>query len=381
MSARGLSIEFIIDSGNVGGAESQLVTLCQHLRAAGHDPRVLFLQPLGPALDRLRDSGIPVASVRAAPRDATAARWTAVDSARSLGAYARYGRRHRTQPDIVHSMLDGSIAVSHLLHPGTGRPPFHVAGILGRRIADTSSRDPGARLRSSMLERSLRKADAVVCNAPHLREEILDQLRLDPGRVRVIPNGVDLPDWRSDTSGQPARGVVVANFHDYKGYDVLLESLTRVTEPVTVHLCGTGDVRAEMQALAGRLGLDAMVTFVEPPADVPAELRAAQFGVHPSRTEGLSNAILEQMAAGLPVIASDVGGNPVLVEDGVNGLLVPVGDPIALAAAITTLATDPARRARMGEESRRRAASLSWDACTGAHVALYEELLGRRDAG
>ena len=61
--------------------------------------------------------------------------------------------------------------------------------------------------------------------------------------VAVIPNGVDLPDWRSDTSGQPARGVVVANFHDYKGYDVLLESLTRVTEPVTVHLCGTGDVR------------------------------------------------------------------------------------------------------------------------------------------
>jgi len=232
-----------------------------------------------------------------------------------------------------------------------------------------------------MLERSLRKADAVVCNAPHLREEILDQLRLDPGRVRVIPNGVDLPGWRSDTSGQPARGVVVANFHDYKGYDVLLESLTRVTEPVTVHLCGTGDVRAEMQALAGRLGLDPMVTFVEPPADVPAELRAAQFGVHPSRTEGLSNAILEQMAAGLPVIASDVGGNPVLVEDGVNGLLVPVGDPVALAAAITTLAADPARRARMGEESRRRAASLSWDACTGAHVALYEELLGRRDAG
>jgi glycosyltransferase involved in cell wall biosynthesis len=131
-----------------------------------------------------------------------------------------------------------------------------------------------------------------------------------------------------------------------------------------------------MQRLAAELDVGEWVTLVDPPADVPAELAAAQFAVHPSHTEGLSNAILEQLAHGLPVIACRVGGNPQLIADGVNGLLVPPADPAALAAAIATVTTDPELRTRMAHAARTAATRYDWAACTQAHLALYRTLTG-----
>ena len=374
---RPLAIEFIIDSGIVGGAETQLASLCRHLQQTGHRPSVLFLQRVGPLVDELESASIPVSFVRSAPGgvdESTPA--PVVGSARSLLTYFRFGRRRQgPAPDVVHAMLDGSIAVSHLLRPGRKKPPAFVAGVLGMRIGRSSRLDVGWAARARLLARNLSRADAVICNAPHLGSEIIADFDVDPRRLHVIVNGVDIPSWSADVMRQPPRGVVVANFHSYKGYDVLVDAMSRMSTQVPLHLCGTGDVRGQTIARAATLGLASTITFVDPPADVPAELRSAQFGVHASRTEGMSNAILEQMAAGLPVVASDVGGNSLLIEHGVNGLLVPAGDAGALARAITTLACDVDLRVRMGAASRRRAEELSWDRCAQAHVDLYRNLL------
>jgi glycosyltransferase involved in cell wall biosynthesis len=365
----GLVIEYVIGSGQIGGAESQLVTLCAHLLQAGHHPRVLFLQRTGPIVDQLAAIGVPTAGVRHGGRSVPV-----IGGLATLAEYRRFGRQGHRPPDIVHALMDGAIAASTLLHP-EGTPI--VAGILGMRVPRPRRFDPAWDARLRLLGRTLRTAAAVVCNAPHLKADIEAQFALDPARVHVIPNGVDIPQWSADPAPQPPSAVVVANFHPYPGHDVLLTALRGLDDPPVVRLCGTGETRADLVTAAVDLP---SVEFVDPPADVPAELHRAQFAIHPSRTEGLSNAILEEMAAGLPVIACDVGGNPLLVEDGVTGVLVPAGDAVALGRAITRLVQDPESRVAMGRAGRTAAARHSWPACTQAHVDLYTEVLSARGA-
>ena len=377
-----IAVEFIVESGHVGGAETQLLTLCDRLVQAGHRPTVLFLQGVGPIVDALRDAGVPVAAVTTPERRRPAwSRWPVFGRLDSARQYARYGRRPAPATGIVHAMLDGSIAASQALRPAIPDRQAFVAGILGGRKGRQGALDVGGAIRARRFATSLRAADAVICNAAHLRDEVVRDLGVPASRVVVIPNGVDLPTRPARPDHAPPRGVVVANFHPYKGYDDLVDAVGLLGQPPVLRLCGTGSERNRVLQRAHGMGLGGVLVGVEPPADVAAELRSAQFAVHPSRTEGLSNAILEEMAAGLPVIACDVGGNPALVEHGVNGLLVPAGDPPALARAIEALAGDPGTRARMGAASRAKASALSWDRCVAAHVEAYRAVLLARSAG
>jgi glycosyltransferase involved in cell wall biosynthesis len=249
-----------------------------------------------------------------------------------------------------------------------------VAGIYG--FTDTM-RSP----LQVLYRRQLRCADAVVCNAPHLAQEAIDRHHAPSSRTSVIANGVDTSARSTPVDTQPPTAVVVANFHAYKGHADLLHALALVPETVEVfvRLCGTGRGRDEMRELAKTLGVDARVVFVEPPADISAELRHAQFAIHPSHTEGMSNAILEELGAGLPVIACNVGGNPGLISSEVNGLLVPASDPVALAAAVTRMVLDPVLRGQMSQMARASAEQHSWPACTQAHIELYSEVCARAE--
>jgi glycosyltransferase involved in cell wall biosynthesis len=142
-------------------------------------------------------------------------------------------------------------------------------------------------------------------------------------------------------------------------------------------IVGDGAGRNELEAHAGRLGLAERVTFTGFRTDVPDLLPEAAISVLPSLSEGLSNSLLESMAAGVPVVAARVGGNPEIVEHDVSGLLVPVRDSAALAGAISTLLEDPQLAARLGEAGRRRVAELfSMERSLSEVEGLYERLVG-----
>ena len=174
---------------------------------------------------------------------------------------------------------------------------------------------------------------------------------------------------------QPPRAVVVAHFMAYKGHDCLLDALTMTDVPLQVRLCGNGEERERIGQRIAREGLESKVVLVDDPADVASELGLAQFAIHPSTTEGLPNAVLEELAHRLPVVATDVGGTSLLVRDEVNGLLVPSGDAPRLAEAITRMAGDPGLRSRMSVEARAHARSFGWPACADAYVTLFDRLL------
>jgi glycosyltransferase involved in cell wall biosynthesis len=142
-------------------------------------------------------------------------------------------------------------------------------------------------------------------------------------------------------------------------------------------LIGEGDKLEETRQRAIERGVLDRVEFVDPPAPVEAELHAAQFAIHPSRTEGLSNAILEELAAGLPVIATDVGGTRLLVEDGVNGFVVPPGDEHQLAKRLAELAASPDLRSGMALEARQRVHAFDWRTCTDKYIGLFEAAIAK----
>lgn len=354
-----MKLALVIGSAGQGGAEGQLVRLAVEMQQRGVEVRVWFLMAGGPLTRRLDEHGVEWEVFR---------RTTGVPTStgRNVAALAALGARmRRWQPDIVFSWLSGTI--SCVL-------PMAMVLTRARRVAAfrgvAFTRPP--RVMHLGLRFAVSRAHAVTANAPWLTQ-LAQEWGAAASRVHLIPNGVDLPPETGDVTRQPPVAVVVANFQTYKGQEWLIEALARVEPPLTVRMVGVGARREACQELARRLGVD--VTFVEPPVDIPSELRQAQLAIHPSFTEGLSNAILEQLSWGLPVVATNVGGTPLLVQPGVNGCLVEVGDTDALVRAVSTLASSPALRSGMGAESRQKAAEFSWAACADAYLHLFTRLM------
>ena len=219
---------------------------------------------------------------------------------------------------------------------------------------------------------------ATIANCRAAREALLRDERPTPARVHVLENGVDLDRFLAlkPPSG-PARTVgAVANLRPVKGLDVLVAAARRLPG-LSFHVAGEGDQRAALQATIDAAKLD----FALPGAchDVPAFLGTLDIAVLCSRAEGLSNALLEYMAAARPIVATAVGATPELIRDGQEGLLVPPGDASALADAIARLQRDFVEARRLGLAARRRAiARFSRNAMIRRFEDFYTRLIQGR---
>ena len=222
-----------------------------------------------------------------------------------------------------------------------------------------------------------------------LTEPMADDLAaqgIPRGNIRVVPNGVALP---SEPAHPELHSTVlyVGNLTQgaaHKAFDVLLEAWAQVASVrPNARLCiaGAGDA-APWQALAERLGCAASIHFAGYVDDVDDLYRQAALLVLPSCREGMSNALLEALAMGLPAVVSDIPGNRELVADGVNGRVVPVGDAEALAQALLELHGDSEARRRMGAAAREHVRNTYSLEATGDRLfACYADLLAARSSG
>jgi len=296
-------IVFVIGTAEIGGAEKQLVRLAQELKSRDVNVEVVFIQAGGPLTSALDKSGIAwrVFAIRLQRKQLV--------SIREVFKFCRYLVTRR--PVLVNAWLPTSAVIAfplvRILLPGCLR----VASVRG------ISR-PGARIFGKVYRIALGSAHQILPNAKYLVDIAVDKYKIPSDRVEIIPNGVEIPEDRSNVSPQPPTAVVIANFHHYKGHHVLLKALAQGSSPIKVRFCGAGDSRKEIEDAINSLGLSAVVTIVNSPADIPSEMRRAQFAIHPSSTEGLSNAILEEMATGLPVIAFALDGNSPVVAEAVT---------------------------------------------------------------
>jgi glycosyltransferase involved in cell wall biosynthesis len=204
--------------------------------------------------------------------------------------------------------------------------------------------------------------DAVFAVSEQVRQHCIEVDRIDPARVQTIYNGLDLSDW--DTTSRPARApgkalvTTVGNIRRVKGHDLFIKAAATIMPQFPdVSFSIAGDVLdpayfAELQTLVQDLGLSDRFSFDGGVVDLRGHLAAADVFVLPSRSEGFSNALVEAMAASLPVVATDVGGNAEAVRDGISGFIVPSENSAALAVAIIRLLSNPALAKTMGSAGK-----------------------------
>ena len=217
---------------------------------------------------------------------------------------------------------------------------------------------------------------------------------LAPERIQVLPNGVEVERFaprdqmeaRRNLGLPPAAPIVgsAGRLVSQKNFDLLLAAAARLPETTVVALAGAGEERERLQARAAELGLGSRLLLLGQVEDMPGFLAALDVFAFPSRQEGRSNALLEAMASGLPVIAGDIPGNREMIAAGRTGLLFPPGDAAALAAAIGRLLGNREQARALGEAARSFAvehfsAERMWDELESRLQAIVDETRGSDD--
>jgi glycosyltransferase involved in cell wall biosynthesis len=228
--------------------------------------------------------------------------------------------------------------------------------------------------------------DAVFAVSEQVRQHCIEVDRIDPTRVQTIYNGLNLADW--NTVSRPAKApgellvTTIGNIRRIKGHDIFIKAAASIVPrfpKVSFSIAGDvlePDYFAELQTLVRDLNLSGHLHFVGGITNLREHLSAADIFILPSRSEGFSNAIVEAMAAALPVVATNVGGNAEAVKDGVSGFVVPSDDPAALSAAIIRLLSDPSLAKAMGEAGKDLVAeNFTAEAMMNRIIAAYGNLL------
>ncbi len=281
----------------------------------------------------------------------------------------------RTEPALMHAHLPRSGAVAGFVARSLGRPFLYTehnvwAGYspLGRPLALAAARF----------------ADVVVAVSNEVRTSTLHNTRIPPERVVMIRNGVDLRRLPAATAA-PAdvlRVCAIGNLYRRKGYPFLLEALAIVRDQaiqMELDAYGDGPERGALVAMAHRLRVADSVRFHGLQPNASSLLGDYHAFVLPSLVEGLPVALIEAMGAGLPVVATCVGGIPELVDDGVNGLLVAAADARGLASALAGLARDGALRARLGDAARATVRErFNIEAVARSYGECYERVIRSR---
>ncbi len=373
----------VIGDLDLGGAERHLAQVLPRLPRDRYRVLVYTLSHKGALAPQLEAAGI---SVVEPPGSAFLRRWLGRRVRRTLllavSAARLFVLMLRERPAVVHLFLPEAYIVGALCALAARCP----ARVMSRRSLNVyQNAYPLAR----RVERWLHpRMQAILGNSA----AVVGELRAEgapPDRLGLLYNGVDVaplavePGVAREQLGIADDALVmllVANLIAYKGHTDLLQALGRVRGDLPegwVLLCAGRDdgPGGDLKAEAAALGIGGGVRWLGERSDVPTLLACADIGLLCSHQEGFSNTILEGMAARLPMIVTDVGGNPESVVDGVTGMVVPPRDPRALGDAILALARDPERRMAMGEAGRRRAVeSFSLETCVARYERLYDAL-------
>ncbi len=230
------------------------------------------------------------------------------------------------------------------------------------------------------------RASVAVCISRFLGNAIHRFWKIRPEKIRVIYPGVDTDAFHGATDGSTAktcRLLFVGGSNPRKGVDVVVEAFARVHErhpEVSLDLIGGWDWRPQ-QLMAARFGVSSQVRFLPyvPHEDMPTWLRRSFAFLAPTRAESFGIALAEAMACGVPVVSTPMGAVPELIDDRVNGILVPANDPRALAEATLELLDNPRKAEEIGQAGRRRVEQdFAWDVVMPFWEELLEQLARKR---
>lgn len=343
-----------------GGAERQLLYLGHALHARGWPQAVVSFDRDGPWKDRWNDIHLPFYEI---PRRAFKP-WRLCQLARIFA---------REQPAIIQCWSP-HVAQYARWAWGKGRAQL----LYGMRCNETLDCNTGEALQQIPYLHSITGAACVVSNSQGALDSLTRRGAALPSS-RVIQNIVPL-----DATAQPGKPAAIprimasGSLLPRKGYDGLLRAAAILADegtPFSLLFAGEGPERARLEALVAGFGLTARVRFLGARDDVPQLLADAHIFAHPSKSEGLSNSILEAMAAGLPVVSTTQCAAEI-ITDGQTGLLTPFNQPAELAAALRRLLGDPGLRQELGAAARNHVAAVcNVDTITAQYEQVYHALL------
>lgn len=343
----------VIGSLRLGGAETYLSRIAPAIREFGIDMEICAFERIGANLTVLEEAGIPVYGTDNATGTYPFKAWRLL---RRIGSIRRIVRAGHF--DVVHTYLFWS----------------DILGVAGARLAGCRRVIVSRRALhewahgQTILLHGLEQftnllADELIANSQTVLRDAETHEAFLPSHRTVIYNGVDLQAYQvaQPTANGPLRLVTVGALAARKGQEYLIEALALLRQAgvdAKVELVGSGPDENMLRRKVAEHALIDRVLFEGEHTDPRPYLAHSDVFVLPSRQEGFSNALLEAMASGLPVVATDVGGNAEAIVDGRGGRIVPPGQSSALAEAIAELARDRSKRIEMGRFNRQRVAEL-----------------------
>lgn len=373
----------IIYALGTGGLENGLVNVINRTPAQRYRHAIVCLTDSREFAGRISAPGVQVVALHKKPGHDAGMYWRLWKTLRQLS------------PAIVHSRNLAALETQALtiLLPGVKR----VHGEHGRDMSDLYGNNWKYRLLRRFMSLLIHRYIAV---SRDLASWLSTAVGIPAVRIEQIYNGVDQSRFRPSQEVQydlfpagflPSRSRVVlgsvGRLAEVKDQSTLIEALhilvgrrPELGDKLRLVLVGDGPLLPDLKQQIAKCGLGELVWMAGDRDDVFRLLQALDIFVLPSLAEGVSNTILEAMATGLPVVATDTGGNPELVEHGVNGLLLPVQDPQALADNLLRLIDAPDERALMGANALEKVRkTFDWDHTVAAYLGVYDQLLGRPD--
>ena len=370
-----MRILFLSTSMGMGGADSQLLSAAQELRGRGHEVLIVSLTPLGPMGLDARRLGLRTESLEMR---------RGLPDPRGLVRLARLVRDWR--PHVVHS---------HMVHANLMARALRLVSPVPALVSTVHNIHEGGWIRMAAYRWTNALVDRMTIVSEAAAERFINDRIIPRELLRIVPNGVD-----TEQTGRLPAGtrealrrslglehafvwLAVGRFEVAKDYPNMIRAFARVRErqaDAVLLLVGRGSLQEQTEALVRELGLTPAVRFLGVRSDVPVVMSAADAYVMSSAWEGMPMVLLEASAAGLPIVATAVGGNREVVVDGESGYLVPARDDEALAAAMLRLcARSGAERRAMGEKGREHIrANYGVRRVADRWEELYQEVLAQR---
>ncbi|MEY4432085.1 MAG: hypothetical protein RLZZ44_215 [Bacteroidota bacterium] len=342
-------IIFCIGDANIGGAEKQLVRLAQEIdKTKTFEVIIWFLNSGGPLIKQVEESEIKykIFDLRILKP------WKLVNLIFEF---------RTTNPDIINTYLVKNIFIISIIKPFVNSKAIFFGSIRGVNFKK-------GLIYKLIFRKALNSCNKIICNSNFLKCFIGSKYEK---KSIVIKNGIDFNSVdRSLVS--PNNIVMISNFHPYKGFDFLVEILSHIS--VECNLTIYGEVTDFIKYFNPKqINKKVKINFRGQVNKLNnSDLANYSFAIHTSRSEGLSNAIIEELSAGLPVIAFDTGGNSELIINEINGFLIPAFDLTNFGKKIDYLLKEANSVSNLSKNSKTSIMEMSWNTIVDKHLSVYK---------
>ena len=376
------TLAYVIHSMNVGGAERSIARLVNALDPNRFRSIIICLTHSGPAADWIKSSEVPVIEIN---------KNSSAFDRNALHRFAKTLISHNV--DIVHSHNWGTLIESTLACRMAGRPA-HIHAERGTVLGRVEIQGFRMRLRGLFARWAMNRCDAIVTNAKSVAVKVQQRCGYPASKVHVIPNGIDSHQTTMSKQDRIARKMQlgagpkslivgsVGRLVPVKGFDLAVRAISQlVNTGLDCHLLlvGEGPLEQSLASLAKQLGLRHRVHLLGHQAETAQWYELMDVYINTSHSEGMSQSLVEAMAAGCPIIATDVGDSAVVVgQDHLSGQLIEAGNTDQLADAISRYSSDKLRCSLSKYAVERHAKEFSSSKMAQRYTDLYQVVLAQR---